>query len=508
MNSAELGFIPGCYKNFPCMPGESLPGYMLRLAEANAYSGIRELLSAAEIDVSHGTLSKLVAEIKASATNLGKVGAMAIGDRRHLLTHLVKPIMKEAIFVNSCRVDNDAFLSEVSQVCPHCLEDDGFSREEWELATVTTCSRHKVRLNDSCHACKAKIEWARPFLHHCGRCGVDFRQSPVTLVGDKVCEVSDDFSALAPFRFTLHGGERQIHLWDTAFRLFKSLSLNGGHWALAEWPGRFVQSLSIERRHAVVEVLARVRYNGSYALLELNEFVSQLLRALSVIPKPGLVSRQAVRMLQSAAGLPWEIATALSSPTPLYQDQLRGSAIFNGRPPSIVSLTGIAVFLAVDHVTVAGLLSNGEISKPMFDFPGFDIDQILAAQKFLTDGLLSLIDLHDIVGVPLDWHDPFFNELFPTWNKRNHADSRVTVDHVVGLQSKLIARWYGSPRPSKPVGLGQLARTGKNPFQSVAKGVTAILTSGIQRVDWGPPFDWASLVIDERDEIVVLNRAG
>jgi hypothetical protein len=236
----------------------------------------------------------------------------------------------------------------------------------------------------------------------------------------------------------------------------------------------------------------------------LNRFVSELLRALSPIPKPGLVSSQALKMLHSVAALPWNVASAISSPIPLYQEHRQGSAIFSGRPPSIVSLSGLATFLAVDHTTVVGLLSNGQITKPMFEFPGFDIDQVLAAQRFLTDGLLSLMDLHKIVGVPLDWHDPLFSEFFPAWNKRNYADSRVSVDHVVGIQSELIAHWCKSPRPARPVGLGHLARAGNQPFQIVAKGVRAILTAEIQRFEWHPPFDWASLVVDEHDANVVL----
>lgn len=498
-------FTSGCYRNLPCLPGESLPGYLLRLAEANAYDGIRELLAMAEIDVAGG-ISKLITRVKISPEDLGAVGAMAVGDRRHLLTYLAQPIGDDAVFVHGCRVDNDAFLVERAQVCPRCLRDDGFAREEWELAVVTACTQHKVRLNDCCHVCKAQIEWTRSLLNHCDRCGADFRDSPVATASDSLCDVADDFSALAPFRFKVHDDERQVHMWDTAFRLFKSLAHDGGHWVKAEWLERLVQSRSIETRHAVTELLAGARFNGCYDLLTLNDYVSELMAPLRAIPKPGLLQSHAMRMLHSEAALPWAVASAICSPGPLRREP-RGAHVFKGHPPTIDSLSGLAKFLAVDQETVAGLIFIRKVERPSGEYPGFDIDKVLAAQKFLTEGLLSLMDLVEIVGVPLDWHDPLFSQLFPVWNTRNYADSRFSVEQVAGIQANLISLWCRSPRPAKPVVLGELARAALNPFQSVAKGVVSILTSGIQRMDWGPPFDWASLVVDEHDANVVLGAS-
>lgn len=505
MSRGELHFIPGCYRNLPCNPGESLPGYLLRLAEANGYAGIRDLLKMADIRAI-GSISKVISQLKTSSSDLGMLSSMAVGVLDHLKTHLAQEIADEAVLLNGCRVDNDAFLVERAQVCPHCLRENGFAFEEWDLAVVTACSRHEVRLNDSCHGCNQPIAWTRRFLNHCGRCGVDFREAPAAPVENSVHDVAGDFAALAPFRLTVYADDQQVHPWDTAFRLFKCLSLTGAHWSGTEWPARHLQTLTIERRHAVTELLAASRHDGSYVLTKFNEFVKNLLAPLGAVPRPGLIQSQAMKLLHSEAGLPREIASAVCSLTPILQEPYAAHT-FGGHPPSISSLTVLATFLAVDRETVAGLLANRLLETPLCEHPGFDIDQVLAAQKFLSEGLLTLSEIAAIVGVPLDCHDPFFSELFPVWNRRNLGDLRVTVAHVLDLQSKLCVRWRDSPRPAKPVLLSELAGAGQNPFRTVAKAVTAILSSGIQRLDWGPPFQWASLVIDEHDATGVLKDA-
>lgn len=504
MSDTALHFIPGCYRNLLHAPGESLPGFLLRLAEANRYAGIRDMLKVVDIEA-RGHLSRLITQIKLSEDSLEVLGAMAVGDRSHLLSYLVRPIGDEAVLLQDCRVDNDAFLQEYAQICSVCLAQDGFALEEWELAPVTTCAAHKVLLRDRCHACNQFIVWDRPLLAHCGSCGADLRDAPATRVEESVCEVVGDFAALAPFRFALHGNERRVLIWDIAFRLFKSLLIPSEYWTRPEWPTRWVQSATLEQRHRVIELMSGSREDGGYVLTRLNNFVHELLVPLSAVRKSGLIERQAMELLQSAAGLPRDVAEAICSSAPLLR-MPAGAQLFKGHPPSFRDLPEVAAFLAVDRETGAGLINMGMIDVPNREHPGFDIDQILMAQTFLSDGLLTVAEVATLVGVPLDWNDHEFDELLPVWNRKHPSDARVTVRHVVNIQLQLTARWREVGPPIRPVTLRELAWKSGKPFQAVALAVNLALSGRFVRLDWGPQFDWASLRIDESDAESVLGH--
>jgi hypothetical protein len=497
MSDAELHFIPGCYRNLQHKHGESLPGFLLRLAEANDYAGIREMLMVVGIQAP-GHLSRLITQVKLSGESLEVLGAMAVGNTSHLLPYLVEPIGDEALLVQGCRVDNDAYLHEHAQICPVCLAQDGFALEEWELAVVTACSRHKVLLRDRCHACNQPIDWGRPHLAHCSGCGSDFRAATLISVDDSICDVVQDFAALAPFRVILRGDEHRVLIWDTAFRLFKSLLIPSNCWASAEWPKRCVQSAPLELRHKVIETMASARQDDGYVLTRMNTFVHELLTPLNAVPRSGLIERQAMKLLHSAAGLPWDVAETVCSGKPLLR-MPAGAELFNGHPPSLTGLREVAAFLAVDRETVAGLIKMGLIDIPTADHPGFDIDQILVAQKFLSEGLLTIAEVAMLVGVALDWHDHGFDELLPVWNPKHPADSRLPVQHLVNIQLQLTAKWREAGSPIRPVSLRTIAVKSGRPFQTVAMAVNMALSGGFARMGWGPQFDWASLRIEESE---------
>jgi hypothetical protein len=430
---------------------------------------------------------------------------MAVGDIDHLQHYLVRSIGDEAVFFNDCRVDNDALLVARAQVCPLCLREEQFMREEWELAMVTVCTRHKVRLMDMCPVCRQPIEWTRSVLRNCNNCGLDFGEAVTAAVDDSDCDFANDFSALAPFRFTLHGGGQQIHSWDTAFRVFKSLALPTRYWAESEWPARYVQSMPVDERHLTAKMLGNTRSNGSYRLMNMNEVVHALLSPLDAVPREGIIASRSMRFLHSEVGIPRDVAAAICSPTPIFGTPT-GAQVFGGFPPHISGLRELASFLAVDHETVSGLIEIGMIDIPSGEHPGFDIDQVLAAQSFLTVGLLGVADIARLVGVPIDWHEHGFDELLPTWNRKHPADVRVAVEHVTNIQLQLTTRWRNALPPERPICLRTLGASSGKPFQTVALAVNMLLSGGFRHIGWGPMFDWASLQIDESQSMQMLKQ--
>ena len=78
-----------------------------------------------------------------------------------------------------------------SQVCPQCLDEEGYAKAIWELSLSTVCTVHRVRLVDTCESCARSLSWRRPTLTECW-CGLDFRTSKT----EEVASVELEFNQL------------------------------------------------------------------------------------------------------------------------------------------------------------------------------------------------------------------------------------------------------------------------------------------------------------------------
>lgn len=494
MNS-KSNWLPGCYRNLPVETGESLPGYLLRLAEANGYRGILPLLQATGTWTSKNGYSF---RLRTRPELLATIGRMAVSDPRHLENHAVKELKGQTYLFHNILMDGDAILSERAQVCPQCLDEDGFVKEELELAPVTTCNRHKAQLVDACSACGTPLTWKRPSLMHCGKCGADLRLQPAAPVEPGVCEVADDFAALAPFRMAGHSGEALSEEWDMMFRAFKALALPGSDVVAGRWPKKVVQLLPVDARHAIAEQLASVRRDGTYFLAGLQWAALPALAPLTAVPRPHVLERCAMALL-SEAWLPDELAGALCSPRQPLPPELEGAEVFRGRPPTLRTQEEVLAFLATDMGAFNGLLAREILSLPADEDHGYDIDELLAAQTFLNKGLLTIPELSSLIGVPLDWDDLTYSTLIRPWNPQNPADMRVAVDDLLVIQKRLTENWTPGFEAGETVSLRALAGEAERPFQVVSELVIRACRGEIGAFGWAPPFDWASIVIGKRE---------
>jgi hypothetical protein len=57
-----------------------------------------------------------------------------------------------------------------ARFCPHCLEEHGYWKVEWELNFYDVCHHHQVWLIDQCSSCGNKLYWNRAQLNRCN-CG-------------------------------------------------------------------------------------------------------------------------------------------------------------------------------------------------------------------------------------------------------------------------------------------------------------------------------------------------
>lgn len=490
----DTGFLPGCYCNLPQVVGESLRGYLLRLGEANGYAGAVPLLMLAMASTQRRPES-LYREFLSSHDALAAMGRIAIGDASHLLKHLVVPLDDGALIHAGLRIDDDALLNDRAQVCAGCLAEQKISREEWDLSTVTACFRHGTRLMDCCHACGVPISWTRPSLLRCDHCGADFRAATPEPISPEEVNVAGDFAALAPFRFHVRGDAVEVLTWDGAFRLFKCLALTRAHWAMSEYPSRFLRDLPVERRHAAIELLANARMNGTYRLERMVGHVRGLLQPVAAIPKPFLLEQTALSLLQSEVGLPPSIAEALVSEYPMKAPP-KGYEIFHGRPPAMVNLSDVALFLGVDTPTMSSLVRSEKLLLPGSG-ESFDIDDVLDAQRFLHDGLLTIPEQRMIVGVPLQLGDSVQDWFLETWNRAISSDKRVEVVIFLRIQRHLLAKFDESTILTSSISFGSVAALTSHPASTLIRGVMWILNGTISRFNWNTPFRWSDLEVEE-----------
>lgn len=503
-------FAPGCFRNLPPLLGESFLGFLMRLAEANGYAGVTELLSSTLTFMQPATgrsPSRAALEIRSQPDLLSLVGRIAVGLASSTSQYAIQLLADDALFIEGCRVDFDAWLGDYAQVCPQCLREHGFARDSWDLAAVAVCSKHHSALLDICGQCGKRLDWRRASLLSCGYCGADLRAMTTESVGGSDGAASEDFEALAPFRLRLSDETDVVSLWDTAFRVLKSLALEIQHFKDEEWPERHFRQLPNSTRLSHLRQFSAVRSRDAYDLELLRPAVLAAVRFLNSVPKPGLAALCAFRVLHSGAGLPRDVAGALTSAEAAMVAPL-GAALFHGRPPSMRSRREAEAFIGVDSTTFDGLRKQGLWVEPAWEGAGYDIDELLAAQAFLSHELLTLVEVERVVGVPLDWEDIQHSPLLTRWNPRASLDLRVAVNAVCSLQLQMGVRCAHAPLPKRGVNLATLVASVERPFQAISALVGLVMGGGLATVRWDSPYTWSSLVVDSAEVALLARTPG
>lgn len=503
-------FAPGCFRNLAPLLGESFLGFLMRLAEANGYAGVAELLSSTLTLLQPAigrSPSRAALEIRSQPDLLSLVGRIAVGLPSSTSQYAIELLAEDALFIQGCRVDLDAWLGDYAQVCPQCLGKHGFARDSWDLAAVAVCSKHHAALLDICGDCGSRLDWRRASLMSCGECGSDLRAMTTEAVGFSDSAASEDFEALAPFRLRLSDGTDVVSLWDTAFRVLKSLALEIQHFKDEKWPERFFSQLPNSEKLSHLRQLSAVRSRGAYDLKLLRPTFLATLRFLNPVPKHGLAASCAFRILHSGAGLPRDVAGALTSAEAAMVTP-SGAALFHGRPPSMRSRHEAEAFIGVDSTTFDGLRKQGLWAEPAWDGAGYDIDELLAAQAFLAHELLTLVDVERVVGVPLDWEDLRHSPLLTRWNPRSGPDLRVAVSAVCSLQLQLGVTCAHAPLPKRGVHLATLVASVERPFQAISALVALVISGGLASVKWDSPYTWSSLVVDGAEVASLARNPG
>lgn len=512
-NRSLEGYLPGCYRNLACETGESLAGYLARLAEGNGYTGICALLRAASVQYMGPTRSQIL-KLYTDHARLGRLSRIAVGDPRHLEQLICEPLPHplrtypmqmptEALFRHERRVDLDALLPYRAPVCTLCLDEFGYVREEWELAPVTVCAIHGCRLIDQCGACESALSWDRPRIAYCGHCHCDLRAISAELANQDARDVSADFQALAPFRLADGYGRSYIVDWDEMFKAVKALLLPDWSWAKGEFPKLHVAHTTIAFRHALIEKLARIRSNARYDMSEFQWKARRALAPLRALPLEHALEEIATHYLEAEVGLSRELAVGLSG----LSDRgvpARAVDVSGGIPPVVECEHELERILNATTDEVGRLLSLNVIRPRASSDIGYDADDLLRAKRYL-DSLVNTDGLSRLVGVTVTNEDLHSQGLFPRWSLNNRSDGRVTPEKLVELQLDLVALWHRAKAPADPVTVRSLAAAADRPLEVVIAVIKDIMMGTIKRLTWKPPFAWTDIAVD-RTEVGLAAR--
>jgi hypothetical protein len=142
-------------------PGESLRGYLKRLAEVSGLDSVRHL----------DAVCNQPRERMHRLGDLGELAEMLALDASELEAMRFKRVKDDKGYFRGCLIPA-AFINPKSmRCCPQCLLEAPYHRNAWDLAFVHVCPIHAIHLIDRCPGCKKPLSWERPSVIACGNCG-------------------------------------------------------------------------------------------------------------------------------------------------------------------------------------------------------------------------------------------------------------------------------------------------------------------------------------------------
>lgn len=132
---------------------ESLPGYLHRLAEENALSGVF-------------LTERFKSEICSEMGIKGPIGEFD-GKWRDIVRDMADPPTRPMPLWNLRR----------RRFCGKCLAEKGYWRAAWDLSLVTCCTKHKIPLTDTCWHCGHSLDWTEHITFSCPACGSNLSDS-------------------------------------------------------------------------------------------------------------------------------------------------------------------------------------------------------------------------------------------------------------------------------------------------------------------------------------------
>lgn len=149
---------------------ESLPGYALRLTDANGYPSPRSLfrlagMKSGETPAGSFSCAKLARIACQSTADLQRISFQDPEDGPYSLRLLGHRVSTSDLNLSGARV------------CPACIAEKGFVEAHWHVDLMWACPVHARSPVWFCGSCKRRVGWMRPALLTC-QCGAKLLESP------------------------------------------------------------------------------------------------------------------------------------------------------------------------------------------------------------------------------------------------------------------------------------------------------------------------------------------
>lgn len=157
--------------------GESLPGFLLRLANRNGIS-LRHLFD--DLGFNDRTPARAT-DFFTEKRSLEQVEDALLLPRGGLMD-LMYPVLARSknthhplgIDYLGRNIPHGLIHRDFSPFCPRCLEAEPYFQQEWEFLLNVNCEKHHCELVDTCPNCGLRQSWKRDQLLAC-QCGRELR---------------------------------------------------------------------------------------------------------------------------------------------------------------------------------------------------------------------------------------------------------------------------------------------------------------------------------------------
>ena len=166
---------------------ESLPGFIMRFSARNRFADAAKLAAIVGMRQPGSAVT---------GANLSALAELAGCDKASLSALAYRPTARLAhqSFLGG-EVSREFIRLDIRRFCLACLARSLHHRARWDLALVTACPEHGIRLIERCPKCLRPPRWRTADMALCG-CGADFLQAPTSSVSAREAFVSSRLSAL------------------------------------------------------------------------------------------------------------------------------------------------------------------------------------------------------------------------------------------------------------------------------------------------------------------------
>jgi hypothetical protein len=479
---------------------ESLQGYLIRVSEANGYLSPRTILELLEPQMQTAKRISGLAEIVSNTKLIAALEVSVRAPQGSLTQWAWRAINSGSgpyFNVRGAVIPVDALMTDHAQVCPVCLAESGYIREEWELSGVTVCTTHAVVLVDHCPICQKPLQVMRSPLLTCSHCQFDLRQAQKTCAAPNEIALAEYIAALAPYRLK-NGIDVHIEQAESLFALGQALSFDTKSVLQEDWKHRHFQLLAAKDRRKAMNLVAQAldghAIDGDALHRALLAHVAHRIPFLS----RRLATKPLVALLQGCHFISPTARNVLTYGEEMF-DTRSAAALFKGRPPQFHEESEVIAYLKCSEHVWNWLTRHGHIRLPLFGY-GFDADEILAAQHRL-ESLVTFEDLDFRIGVPnltqclVDWHVlPVATGSKDTWTA---VDLEVVGEILDSLRLQSINHAAVHDQCTVRVSDTPLAKV--NLAETYTTVIARMLRSDIAAIRWVPPYSFRDLWVAQAD---------